>query len=772
MSTLVYNIGFRPVRIGWCVRNGDMEALIKAFRLSHCLWGGRYNPIIVVDDEPHARWMVDLFHVDTLYATSNDEKSKTFAKGIKHLPSPTFGEEGLFTSGGRRKECNYLDVYHPVRLFFERFVKDKPALKKPGRFYDWEKNDPCVAAFEAMFGTYPTRQETGSDYAPFVLKHTGMTQVKLNTGDPVERVASKVVTPNLITTIDLKPELTAEYYEAGAFVGRVDSFTNLVEFWNLRAANVDLFFFDPRFADRLSPPIEEQADFVRSLSPRPQRRPHQLGVWIAEKVDEKELKRFNAPLLLREVDEHTWDDRVWKGLKVNPPMMQLSEHDTVAQISEGERRPTVTVQVGDKPGFNERPFNHQRLVFTLHPTLNYSRDDRFLFKVPFIPELNEHFGREHHLHWNEARAEKAGLGIITDLGREHITLFGMERISLGKQLFKTFGIEAEVSPAGLVCDQLIRQMGGVQGCRVFKIRGVRNLIEDFAPTQSFMRSDALRRIGNVDPLTGKADFSAYEHLYLEPRDKEALKPDDAFVYLLKQGVLRVGLNLRCNSCQLTFWRALDDVKTSVICDYCGRDFNVLPQLKDRDWAYRPSGLFGRADHQEGGIPVVLTLQQLDATMRSSAILSLPAMRLAPITANIENCETDFVLVCQDWHGRIELIIGECKANGEISEDDVRKLSKVADAFPIERFDVFIVFSKTGRFTPEEVARCRKADRPDRKRTVLLSERELEPFFPYETAAKEFAIHESCIRMENMVEATEGIYFEPRPKAPKVSKNGD
>jgi hypothetical protein len=312
---------------------------------------------------------------------------------------------------------------------------------------------------------------------------------------------------------------------------------------------------------------------------------------------------------------------------------------------------------------------------------------------------------------------------------------------------------------------------------------VRRLIEQFGPTQDFFWTDAMKFI-TYDLDNRCADFSAHEHLYLEPRDKASLEPKDAFFYLLKQNVFRVGLKLMCPSCQLPFWRALDEIKTLVTCEYCGREFNITPQLKDDKWAYRPSGLFGRgytkqkqtqrdsaieseafeeSDHQEGSVPVALTLQQLDTTLHHNFVLWLPAMRLQPLTAPIEKCETDFVLLCQDFRGRIELVIGECKANCEITEEDVRKLSKIANTFPPDRFDVFLVFSKTGQFTAQEIERCRAADSDTRRRTILLSDRELEPYFVYERTSKEFAIDETAVSLEDMVEATRGIYFEPRPK---------
>lgn len=75
--------------------------------------------------------------------------------------------------------------------------------------------------------------------------------------------------------------------------------------------------------------------------------------------------------------------------------------------------------------------------------------------------------------------------------------------------------------------------------------------------------------------------------------------------------------------------------------------------------------------------------------------------------------------------------GQGKGRGEITEEDVRKLTQVADAFPKDRVHAYIVFSKTVSFTAEEIARCRTAQPVGRRRVILLSDRELEPYFVYE-----------------------------------------
>jgi hypothetical protein len=216
-------------------------------------------------------------------------------------------------------------------------------------------------------------------------------------------------------------------------------------------------------------------------------------------------------------------------------------------------------------------------------------------------------------------------------------------------------------------------------------------------------------IGNRDLVTGKGDFAAYEDLYIEARQdgQKKLKPEDAFLYLLDRGVFRVGLTLTCSVCDLQFWAALDNVAELMTCEVCGSRFDIKRQLKDRGWMYRRSGLFGNENNQEGSIPVALTLQQLSANLRStySGSLFMTNMALKPVSAQIEPCETDLFIAVQA-HETIQVVVGECKdGGGAITADDARKMSAVADAFPWEHFDPYILFSKTGPFTAEDISNC-------------------------------------------------------------------
>lgn len=93
------------------------------------------------------------------------------------------------------------------------------------------------------------------------------------------------------------------------------------------------------------------------------------------------------------------------------------------------------------------------------------------------------------------------------------------------------------------------------------------------------------------------------------------------------------------------------------------------------------------------------------------------------------------------------------------------MKKVSDAFPKERFEVYIIFSKLCRFTKEEIDRIRTAQEKYRFNIILLSERELEPYFIYERTSQEFDIMETAVSLDVLAMNTESIYFDPKPRSP-------
>jgi hypothetical protein len=761
MSTLSVNVRYRPVRIGFCIQQGSLDDLDRAIRLTHTFWGGRFNPLIPVsanrDENKLAKALTDVFQVDVLYPVSPGPAVDAFIARFPYLPWPKY-ERQLYIDSPGGKVASFIDVYHPLRNMFEEHIKDKPEPRVSSTLYEWEQADPLRYVFLATFGAYPSREEIGKDYTDFFISNLKGKRVAIGGSDALPTNSYKMLTPSALSEHDLGWLGFSTRGNPGLYLGEAGSFEDLVTFWNLRAANIELLFYDPASGSRLTALKDAYLAELRSRPAAPVGWLDEIALWTRSMELFKDLD-FGLGAHWSVVH----DEGLGNGLNVNPRSVYISEQSALASVVNPETRPSLSLQLPPKPFFDDVAFYHQSVVVSLSPIVDLSGQEEFTFKPPHVPEINEYYGLEAQFLRTKARSEPDGLGVITHLTSNHLTMRALQNRGLIANIFRAFGMKAEASQPGLVASRLIKQMGGIQGCRVFKITGVRNLIDKYGPLKSFTRSGAVQIIGQNDSGTHRPNFSNFENLFIEQREQPRLTPQQTFRYLVRKGVFRAGLKLACPHCQLDPWIALDDIGTEVKCELCDGIFGIADQLHDRDWAYRRSGLFGREDHQEGGVPVVLTLQQMDTTL--SDMIYTTAMKISPITASVLPCETDFVLVGRGTYElKIPLAIGECKAGQEISEQDVQNLGRVADAFAGTRIEPFIIFAKATSFTPEEVALCRAAQGRRHLRVILLSARELEPYFVYERTATEFEIRSTAVSLEDLARATQNIYFRPIPKA--------
>lgn len=656
MNTLNLRIRYRPLRIGWCVRNDNMDDLRKALRLTHTLWGDRYNPVIPIDDLKFAKQLINFFRVDALYPTSDDIQIRNFIDKFTYLPWPSIYKE-IFTDSESGKSATLLDVFHTIYRIYEDHVKNIPDPRISFTIFEWDNNDPLSDMALAMLGGFPSNDEIGVDYSSLIEKYLPTKRFVMNPDQPLPCDFFMSFNISNLTSYKLLSRFVhvRSYDKSGFYIGNAQDFADLINFWNLRAADIDLIFYDHNHDIRFNPLRDEYLNLLRS-EPQDQieiRNP--IAIWSKSRKTSIDLSSFGSGLIPSVVDLYTWN-----GLNVKPTLIHFKEQFVLGTVTDDAEIPSISFQLPEKPFLDDFEFHKHHLVVSVHPLVDITKSDEVTFLPPYIPELNEYYGREGYFIWNAARAEVDGLGIVINVIQNDLRLRALKCRTLIEKIFEAFGMSAKPSQAGLIASRLIQQMGGLQGCRVFKIAGVRKLIEKYNPFQSFTRSAAVQIIGQNDANTGQPNFSEYENLYIEYRHGGKLKPTDAFTYLVKKGVFRVGLKFNCPNCQLEFWLSLDDVRTLVKCEYCGNEFNVTPQLQDRDWAYRRSGLFGREDHQEGGIPVALTLQQINTMLVLRSMIYGTAININPVTAQIDPCETDLVVITQGFEKRVQLLIGECK----------------------------------------------------------------------------------------------------------------
>lgn len=763
MDTLRVDICYRPLRIGWAIRGGDVEAFRTAVRLSYVLWGGRFNPILIADREEETKRLVDLFRVDVIVPIDCTDEVATFPKKFPHLINP-WSQATLFAGGSKeRKRAQVLDIYNALVHFADEL--EWRATKERGvRLYTWQADDPLADQFLIQFGGYPTAEETGIDYRTMLEREAEVAVHTLTLGTAIPSDVPDYPSIPHVSRLGLRRHYSfrAGLELPGFFVGDVTNVDDLVCYWNLRAADISVWFVDPSYMARYTEIIPAWEKAMRASVAHRREWARRIAVW--SRCPDSGTVR--TPFGEMELTFCEVSEELWNGHNVRVPMMSLGEASVLGVVGREADRVKVSFALSDKPFSGDTWFYQQHLIASISFPGGLYGDEQHTLAPPYLPELNEFYARRMHIQYNKLRIEPGRVGLVIDAADHDSFLYAMPIADLMPRIFSLAGYEAEISAAGLITRQLIARLGGLQGARVFKIPGVRRLLRMYGPTATFTKSAALQLIGSKDPENPEARFTDHEDLYIEQRPAGTkLRPPAVFSYLVEKGLFRIGAQLTCPSCRMPSWTALDTLKQRTPCELCGYEYDATRQLVNGEWQYRRSGVLGAERNALGAVPVALTLQQLEANFHLGYQSSYsPSLRLKPKAVDVPPCEVDFVWVAPLLEpNRTVVILGECKDQGPIKisefEKDVRNLRQVADSLPGERFDTFVLLAKLAPFTPEEIEVAGTINDRYHQRAILMTARELEPYTIYEWTKTEFDIKGYGGTPEELAQATAEIYFQ-------------
>jgi hypothetical protein len=753
MHSLNFKLRYRPIRIGWCVRAGDFASLRQSIRTSLTLCGGANNPLVVVDEPESAARLIASSHVDLLLAVREDAEITKFTERFPHLPKWD-DYRSVFENGPGGTEPSFLDVATSTGDLVSSLPSYDTTQPKL-HLYSWPDNDALADVFLATFGGLPRTDEPGD----FMLQHLHLLlEIEEK---PAEDGLSPRAIPRRIWTLRRLAERALQFdlfdrrlvNPSGFFIGKAEDFWALVNYWNLRAAGCQLLFYDPQLHERLEPVRTQWAVALNSraaATPEAALAHVVYGIasdladaagWLPDHIDRQTLAALD-----RHVETQT-------------RLRYYEEHDVLANVGVVRGRQPAAMPLPPLP-FRTPKFAARNLALTVGLNWDPRDDDRSTFQVPDLPVMNTYYGRQTYGEWNAVRVERRGLAILQRFHPGSLTLNALDVVSLIREMLKRLGIPTEISQAGLVTARVIAQMGGLDGCRPFRVRGLRALIERTRPEANFTRPGAIQAIR--EEVNGVVGFDRYTDLHIEP-PPAALSPESVFKYMVSRGAFRVGLEFRCTECSLEFWTSLDSAAANPECEFCGKRFDATPQLRDRDWRYRRSGVFGKSDSQEGAIPVALTLFRFMHMGVGKRMLYSPALKLLASEALTNECETDFVaLITVDNFRRsgFQLVVGECKTRQEITEQDVTNLVAVADALLAKGIDVYVVFAKLVDFTDAELIRIAGANAGGYTRTIVLTHKELEHWLPYKWAEAPGVRRFTGFSLEDFAQASDVLYFAP------------
>lgn len=726
------SVKYRPLRVGFIVREGHIEDIIKASGINSLLWGGIFNPIIPVATGKNifARQMIDLFSVDILYPIVETLEIKEFINEYPLLKNPSHYAENIFYEDWdtKKKVLGLLDVKNAIDLFWRHEYKNKSKTYKSNfTLVNWEQSDPLASMLAVQFGFFPKDISLKLNFEEIFLKGLRARKLNLSPDNPLLSHPRRTLGPIDVTCAELRGYATGRTNGDGVYIGDSNDFFDLLSFWNIRATGADIVYLAKDHLERNLSFAKAFLDFLNGL---PNKRPDvEDRITIYCRSDDTKLRETLLKILKskKSISWHNITEHSWNGMNLNPYCQIFEWKSITTHIETVYDKYTINIELPEKKFLVDEDnfdLSHQLLAVAISPYDDFNYPG-YTLQLPRIRELNEFYSREIlSIDSRSLRVEKDGFSKIISAHDYSINLHPISKQMLLEKIFEIAGIKARISQPGLIAKKIIEKIDGLEDARVLKIKGVRKILQKGAPDTVITRGDAVKTIF-------ENNFDKHKHLFIEARESPELDANSVFDYLLKKEFFRAGLELICTQCNLTNWlslKAVDDIWT---CEYCGSKNQTSIHLRHRgDWKFRKSGLFAKDNHQEGAITTLLSLLAIKRIFDTSDFTYSTALELRG--DKIDDCETDLCIVQNSHNNRIEIAIGECKSDGGlITKDDCVKLRKVAKELMNFKANitVYIIFAKTcDAFSDEEIDLFEELSKEIG--LIILSNNELEPYHIY------------------------------------------
>jgi hypothetical protein len=726
MASVNLSIKYRPVRIGFLVRDGSIDDLVKAAGINTLLWSGIYNPLIpVATENKFAEQLMNLFSVDVLFPVNHTKEIDDLIKKYPFLSDPGHYAQNIFYEDYHSKKniLGYLSSMNIVNYYWEKEFKHKPKEHKSNCvLVKWENNDDLKNLFSLIFGYFPKEYNLRDDFENAFLKGLRSKEIKISRDNSIDKELANNIYPIRLTGLELDG-YGGTWRGDGIYIDNENDFYDLLYFWNLRASGLFIEFLPKGKIGRFK---EYTEAILEKFNEIPNRNPNIEG-WISVyyRISDEEIKNIIKEFRSKKqfVFSHC-DEIIWNGLNIKPADFYFGWEEVLGSVDKSYDRYVVYVNLPEKKFIidKNRDTGWENLAVSIDPIGEFGYPE-YTLKPPFIRQLNEFYSREIAFDPWKIRIEKDGITAIIKSNDNSLSLHPIPYQTLIQKIFELAGLKSEISQAGLITKRIIEKLGGVDGGRGFKINGVRKLL------QTLKTDECISRGQGTNIIWESGEFKKYEKLYIEARQTPKLTTHNVFDFLLKKDFLRAGLELICDHCKLPNWLSLQELDDVWTCNYCGDDNKTSLQLKDRgDWKFRKSGLFGKDNNQEGAVPVILTLLVFLRIFDLSKFIYSPSLKL--VSEN-KSCEIDFCILQYERGDKIQLGIGECKSEGGvIDQKDIENLKFVRDKINSLNNDCYLIFSKTAeKFEQSEIDLFKKV-KEENIPIILLTNKEMEPYHPY------------------------------------------
>ncbi|MBY2909643.1 hypothetical protein [Rhizobium leguminosarum] len=695
------SVSFRPVRIGFLTPIDDLALLSRIARLTTCLWGGRYNPIIPFfenggdDRRRHpnskvtgldiARAYINFFEPDVLVeAAPGMAKALGWAEGDRHFVMPrilTLDEFFELDDRGSVQFSLGVDIFEVMAHLYDTDFRYERRHKEP---FAKVAETEVDAFFDVVGGRHPSE--------------TPLAYISKAYDDVFTPVA---LPPDATTALRyLKDDLRGPFWVTGHELDhrpgrghRNETFYvfdptvpgDVIDYWNFRLVAPHVMPINVNWIGECAEFIRDEIQAIhRPIPGNSSGTMFHSTICLASSIDEERCDQI-AKEHFADLPEGAFyfgsNFSYWKtrGRGRNRRDSKIIVYGEPIKFDEKSERGTVKIPAPSPSFINySKRYSRARWMNVIALSTAHLEDT-----VATVYPSNLWKLGYPRLSGGEFRITREGwvVEVEYDIGYGHL------KVETGRNAIidwlDTQGIAATPSEEGQIAAQVIAAAGGLMASGMFADLDTLKLLGEMAESHSEVSRNG-RRVAKATPDRSKHVNTIRQHF--KERKKRSFGYWNELNYFLERSVFRAGLRVQCPICGHQNWFDLDAVSYKPVCTRClnGFEFSQSPSHIDNvDWFYRIVGPFAAPDYARGGYAVALTLRALSGNQNIEMTWST-GLTLKPL-----NCEVDFVAwrratrFGSDERDEPILVVGEAKSFGRnsINNEAIVTLKKVAESFP-------------------------------------------------------------------------------------------
>ena len=675
-STIEVTCNARPTRLAFVVPAPDRDLLLSVIARATSLWGGLFNPIVVLDGTTREvlgrqermisqdqylerqRDILRAFDPDLLVMFGAGQ----LPDQLKEFEHRTFPAEQLDQRMRLQGEATsyFVDVWPILDELWEKEFKF--SQKPPFRLRYLEKDEATKSLLlGARYGLY-----SNADSYEFLKTNFGAEHIVYDAQFKATLKMRGFHTPLSLTAYRCR-QRRQHLHSHAYFLLNPDNPFDVVDYWNLRAAGMALLSLTLADYKEFEQPIREFGAIA--AYPINETVTNHVTLIKARSISDEELDTVSEWIrslgFLKDFSTMGWVPRfnmnyyaIGNEIDIDP----ISAYDAsaVGVLDNG-----YGVIQGPVPKFLRDEHFDQHWSVDL--TFFSFRSPDTCYRLPWLNSgcdelVQRKIGRGYGI--DAASISRTGV-VARQAGTSgQVRMSPITAVDAVRAFLRGRGIEyLNTSTPGLALERIIEMLKGLGASDLFQSAAIRDLLEELATGGSKLAGEVRGAIHRS--LRGMRHFG-------QPANQEQInrKVDNILERAVGANVFRVGIVFQCSRCRRHNWYATTEFDEGFNCKSCfARE--VTPRLDTTKWSYASDGFFRSSNKLDGNITVLLTLNFLNSSYGYG-------VQFAPsfdYRINGDPHEMDFALIASGGilSGEVDMIFGESKSGAALTEDERRKL---------------------------------------------------------------------------------------------------